>query len=71
MLKLYTRALARINSLRDEEGATATEYALVLGIVAIGLVVAAAALLPLLDTWVGEIKTWMTGVDVGEAPPAG
>ncbi|MFE5670004.1 Flp family type IVb pilin [Agromyces sp. NPDC056523] len=68
MLKLITRAQARINSLRDEEGATATEYALVLGIVAIGLVVAAAALLPLLDTWVGDIKTWMDGQDVGEAP---
>lgn len=68
MLKLITRAQARINSLRDEEGATATEYALVLGIVAIGLVVAAAALLPLLDTWVVDIKTWMDGQTVGEAP---
>ena len=46
MLKAYSRLQARINSLRtEEEGATAVEYALVLGIVAIGLVVAAAALL--------------------------
>lgn len=69
MLKAYTRALARINSLRsEEEGATATEYALVLGIVAIGLVVAAAALLPLLSGWVADIKTWMDGQQVGKAP---
>ena len=36
MLKAYTRAVARINSLRsEEEGATATEYALIIGLVAI------------------------------------
>ena len=34
MLKAYSRAVARINSLKaNEEGATATEYALVLGLV--------------------------------------
>lgn len=68
MLKLITRAQARLNSIRDEEGATATEYALVLGIVAIGLVVAAAALLPLLDTWVDDIQAWMDLQVVGEEP---
>ena len=60
MLKAYTRAVARINSLKaNEEGATATEYALVLGLVAIALVVAAVALTPILDDFVGDIKTWM------------
>ena len=68
MLKLVTRAQARLNSLRDEEGATATEYALVLGIVAIGLVVAAAALLPLLSGWVADIQTWMDTQVVGKKP---
>ena len=60
MLKAYSRAVARINSLRSEEdGATATEYALVLGLVAIALVVAATALTGILDTYVAKIGTWM------------
>ena len=55
MLKAYSRAVARINSLRtEEEGATATEYALVLGLVAIALVVAAIALTPILNTLRGR-----------------
>ncbi|MDQ0894592.1 Flp family type IVb pilin [Agromyces ramosus] len=65
MLKVYTRALARLNALREEEGATATEYALVLGLVAIALVVAAVALTPILDTFVADIGTWMDGQVVG------
>ena len=45
MLKAYSRAVARINSLRtDEEGATATEYALIIGVVSIAIVGALAAL---------------------------
>jgi Flp pilus assembly pilin Flp len=60
MLKAYSRLVARINSLHnEEEGATATEYALVLGLVAIALVVAAIALTPILDTFVAAIGTWM------------
>ena len=66
MLKAYTRAVARINSLKnDEEGATATEYALVLGLVAIALVVAAVALTPILDDFVSEIGTWMESQNPG------
>jgi Flp pilus assembly pilin Flp len=66
MLKAYTRLQARINSLHsDDEGATATEYALVLGLVAIALVVAAVALTPILDTFVAKIGTWMSGQTVG------
>jgi Flp pilus assembly pilin Flp len=59
MLKLVTRAQARLNSLRDEEGATATEYALVLGLVAIALVVAATLLTGILDDFVAAIGDWM------------
>lgn len=60
MLKAYSRARALVNSLRtEEEGATATEYALVLGLVAIALVVAAVALTPILDDFVLAIGTWM------------
>ena len=66
MLKAYSRAVARINSLKsNEEGATATEYALVLGLVAIALVVAAVALTPILDTFVADIGTWMGEQEVG------
>ena len=67
MLKAYTRLQARINSLRPEEGATATEYALVLGLVAIALVVAAIALTPILKTFVAAVGTWMglQGAKVG------
>ena len=60
MLKAYSRLQARINSLRtEEEGATATEYALVLGLVAIALVVAATALTGILDDFVGAVGDWM------------
>lgn len=66
MLNAYSRAVARMNALREkEEGATATEYALVLGLVAIALVVAAVALTPILDGFVADIGTWMSGQTVG------
>ena len=65
MTKLIAAAQARLNSLRSEDGATATEYALVLGLVAIALVVAAVALTPILDNFVADIGTWMDGQTVG------
>jgi pilus assembly protein Flp/PilA len=34
-MKLYTRALARINSLRSEDGATAVEYGLMVALIAV------------------------------------
>jgi pilus assembly protein Flp/PilA len=62
MLKAYTRLQARLNSLHsEEEGATATEYALVLGLVAIALVVAAIALTPILTSFVSSVGSWMGG----------
>lgn len=60
MLKAYARAVARMNELRkEEEGATAVEYALVLGLVAIVLVVAAVGLSPILTAFVSDIGSWM------------
>lgn len=68
MLKAYTRLQARLNSLGQEDGATATEYALVLGLVAIALVVAAIALTPILTSFVADVGTWMglQGAKVGK-----
>ncbi|WP_353808484.1 Flp family type IVb pilin [Agromyces sp. SYSU T00194] len=60
MLMFLTHLKALANSVRSEErGATAVEYALVLGLVAIALVVAALALTPILSDFVAEIGTWM------------
>ena len=51
MLKAYSRAVARINSLRtDEEGATATEYALIIGVASIAIVGALALIAPAVTT---------------------
>lgn len=53
MLKAYTRAVARINSLRDEEeGATGVEYALIIGVASIAIVAALALLAPAITTFV-------------------
>ncbi len=48
MLKAYTAAQARLNSLRDEEGATATEYALIIGVASIAIVGALFLLAPMI-----------------------
>ncbi|WP_353815996.1 Flp family type IVb pilin [Agromyces sp. SYSU T00266] len=65
MSKLVAKAQARLATLRTrEEGATATEYALVLGLVAIALVVAATALTGILDNFVAAIGAWMAGQGV-------
>jgi pilus assembly protein Flp/PilA len=53
MLKAYSRAAARINSLRnDEDGATATEYALIIGVASIAIVAALALIAPAISTFV-------------------
>ena len=55
MLKAYSRAVARINSLRsEEEGATATEYALIIGAASIAIVGALTLIGPALVTWVND-----------------
>ncbi len=52
MLKLITKAQARLNSLRDEEGATATEYALIIGVASIAIVGTLAALAPAIGNFI-------------------
>ena len=63
MLKAYTRAVARINSLRsEEEGATAVEYGLIIALVSIAIVTAIVLL-------VGPITEAINGV-VDDLPAA-
>lgn len=51
MLKAYSRAVARINSLRsEEEGATAVEYGLIVALIA-------AVIVGVVATLGGEINT--------------
>jgi pilus assembly protein Flp/PilA len=53
MLKAYSRTIARINSLRTEEdGATATEYALIIGVASIAIVAALALIAPAITNFV-------------------
>lgn len=55
MLKAYSRAVARINSLRlDEEGATATEYALIIGVASIAIVAALLTIAPAIADFVQD-----------------
>jgi len=62
MLKAYTAAQARLNSLRDEEGATATEYALIIGVASIAIVGALALLAPAITDFVNEVVIPALGV---------
>lgn len=56
MLKAYSRLVARINSLRTEEdGATATEYALIIGVASIAIVAALAFIAPAIGRFVNEV----------------
>lgn len=56
MLKAYTALQARINSLRNEEdGATATEYALIIGVASIAIVAALALLAPAITDFVNKV----------------
>jgi Flp pilus assembly pilin Flp len=53
MLKAYSRIQARINSIRtEEEGATAVEYALIVGLVSLIIIGALAAIGPAVVTFV-------------------
>ncbi|WP_022891209.1 Flp family type IVb pilin [Agromyces subbeticus] len=55
MLKAYSRIQARINSLRDqEEGATAVEYALIVGLVSLVIIAALALIGPAVVTFVNN-----------------
>ena len=62
MLKLITRAQARLNSIRDEEGATATEYALVIGLLSLLIIAALVTMVTPIQTFItNEIVTPLTG----------
>lgn len=52
MLKLITRAQSRLTSVRDETGATATEYALIIGVASIAIVTALALIAPAITAFV-------------------
>jgi pilus assembly protein Flp/PilA len=39
-MKLYTSILARLNSMRDEDGATAVEYGLIVSLIAVVIITA-------------------------------
>lgn len=53
MLKAYSRLVARINSLQnEEEGATAVEYALIVGLVSLVIIAALALIGPAVSTFV-------------------
>ena len=62
MLKAYSRAVARINSLRSEEGATATEYALIIGVASIAIVGTLAALAPLIAEFIDTVVAPQLGL---------
>jgi Flp pilus assembly pilin Flp len=62
MLKLITKAQARLNSLRDEQGATATEYALIIGVASIAIVGTLWALSPLIETFIDTVVAPELGV---------
>lgn len=56
MLKAYSRAIARINSIRtNEEGATATEYALIIGVASIAIVGTLALLAPAIENFINDV----------------
>lgn len=56
MIKTYSRAIARINSIRSEEdGATATEYALIIGVASIAIVTTLALLAPAIEDFINDV----------------
>lgn len=62
MLKAYTRAVARINSLRsEEEGATAVEYGLIIALVSVVLVTAIVLLVEPITTIIEDTVDTLPG----------
>ncbi|MFE6256229.1 Flp family type IVb pilin [Agromyces sp. NPDC057865] len=57
MLKLYTRAQARLNALRADESGNAAEYGLIIAIVALGIVVGLGALALALNGMFTDVAT--------------
>ncbi|WP_229662337.1 Flp family type IVb pilin [Agromyces bauzanensis] len=68
MLKAYTRFIAKLNALRnDEEGATAVEYGLLVALIAAVIIAVVLILGPLLAGAFDTINDGLTGA--GIAPP--
>lgn len=57
MLKLYTRAQARLNALRTDESGNAAEYGLIIAIVALGIVAGLTVLVGALNGMFGDVAT--------------
>ena len=55
MLKLYTKAQARLAQLRTDEDGNAAEYGLIIAIVALGIVVGLGALALALNGMFGNV----------------
>lgn len=60
MLKAYTRAHARINSLRSEEDGNAAEYGLIIALVAVVIIAGLGALAIGLNTLFSNVGTKVT-----------
>ncbi|MEW6167483.1 MAG: Flp family type IVb pilin [Pseudomonadota bacterium] len=65
MLKVYTEYLKTF--FRDEEGASAVEYGLIVGLIAVALIAVLAAV----GTDLGSLFTTVSTELQGAAPPAG
>ncbi len=57
MLKAYTRAQARINSLRSEEDGNAAEYGLIIALVAVVIIAGLGALAIGLNTLFSQVAS--------------
>jgi pilus assembly protein Flp/PilA len=60
MFRQYIALQTMIRSRRDERGATAVEYGLMVALIAIAIIVAVTAVGTELNTLFGEIKTGLT-----------
>jgi pilus assembly protein Flp/PilA len=59
-MKLFTKLQARVNSMRNEDGATAVEYGLLVSLIAVVIIAAVTGIgLALADTF-GDVETALT-----------
>ncbi|MET0932491.1 MAG: Flp family type IVb pilin [Mycetocola sp.] len=56
-MKLYTRIQARLNSMKDEDGATAVEYGLIVSLIAVFIIGAVGAVGIALDALFTTVET--------------
>ena len=57
MLRLFEKFQTKVAQVRDERGATAVEYGLMVALIAIVIIVAVAALGTKLSTWFNNTST--------------